>query len=55
MELWTSSISNEINKSIQEEFSVSQAAIDEIKLWKERGEKPESLSNEEIKKMKFCL
>ncbi len=50
MELSTSSISNEIDKSIQEDFSVSQAAIDEIKLRKERGEKPESISNEEIKK-----
>ncbi len=50
MELSTSSFSNEIDKSIQEEFSVSQAAIDEIKLRKERGEKPESISNEEIKK-----
>ena len=50
MELSTSSISNEIDKSIQEEFSVSQAAIDDIKLRKEKGEKPESLSNEEIKK-----
>ena len=50
MELSTSTISNEIDKSIQEEFSVSQAAIDEIKLRKERGEKPESISNEEIKK-----
>ena len=46
----SSSISNEIDKSIKEDFSVSQAAIDEIKLRKERGEKPESLSNEEIKK-----
>ena len=50
MELSTSSISNEIDKSIKEEFSVSQAAIDEIKLRKKRGEKPESISNEEIKK-----
>ena len=50
MELSTSSISNEIDKSIQEEFSVSQAAIDDIKLRKEKGEKPESISNEEIKK-----
>ena len=50
MELSTSSFSNEIDKSIKEDFSVSQAAIDEIKLRKERGEKPESLSNEEIKK-----
>ena len=50
MELSTSSISNEIDKSIQEEFSVSQAAIDEIKLRKERGEKPKAISNEEIKK-----
>ena len=50
MELSTSSISNEIDKSIKEDFSVSQAAIDEIKLRKERGEKPESISNEEIKK-----
>ena len=31
MELSTSSISNEIDKSIQEEFSVLQAAIDEIR------------------------
>ena len=36
MELSTSSISNEIDKSIQEEFSVSQAAIDDIKLRKEK-------------------
>ena len=50
MELSTSSISNEIDKSIKEDFSVSQAAIDEIKLRKEKGQKPESISNEEIKK-----
>ena len=50
MELSTSSFSNEIDKSIKEDFSVSQAAIDEIKLRKEKGEKPESISNEEIKK-----
>ena len=50
MELSTSSFSNEIDKSIQEDFSVSQAAIDEIKLRKEKGQKPESISNEEIKK-----
>ncbi len=50
MELSTSSISNEIDKSIKEDFSVSQAAIDEIKLRKEKGQEPESISNEEIKK-----
>ena len=50
MELSTLSFSNEIDKSIKEDFSVSQAAIDEIKLRKEKGEKPESISNEEIKK-----
>ena len=50
MDLSTSSISNEIEKSIQEEFSVSQAAIDEIRKRREKGQKPESLSNEEIRK-----
>ena len=50
MELSTSSISNEIDKSIQEEFSVSQAAIDEIKRRREKGQKPEAISNEEIRK-----
>ena len=50
MELSTSSISNEIDKSIQEEFSVSEAAIDEIKRRREKGQKPESISNEEIRK-----
>ena len=50
MELSTSTISNEIDKSIKEEFSVSQAAIDEIRRRRERGQKPESISNEEIKK-----
>ena len=50
MELTTSSISNEIDKSIQEEFSVSQAAIDEIRKRREKGQKPESISNEEIRK-----
>ncbi len=50
MELSTSSISNEIDKSIKEEFSVSQAAIDEIKRRREKGQKPKAISNEEIKK-----
>ena len=50
MELSTSSISNEIEKSVQEEFSVSQAAIDEIRRRREKGQKPESISNEQIKK-----
>ena len=50
MELSTSSISNEIDKSIQEEFSVSQAAIYDAKLRKEKGQEPESISNEQIKK-----
>ena len=50
MDLSTSSISNEIEKSIQEEFSVSQAAIDEIRKRREKGQEPESLSNEKIRK-----
>ena len=50
MEFSTSSISNEIDKSIQEDFSVSQAAIDEIRKRRDRGQKPESISNEEIRK-----
>ena len=57
MELSTSSISNEIDKSIQEEFSVSEAAIDEIKRRREKGQKPESISNEEIRKgdpIQYC-
>ncbi len=50
MELSTSTISNEIDKSIQEEFSVSQAAIYDAKLRKEKGQEPEAISNEQIKK-----
>ena len=50
MELSTSSISNEIDKSIREEFSVSQAVIEEIRKRREKGQKPESISNEEIRK-----
>ena len=50
MDIPTSSISNEIEKSIREEFSVSQAAIEEIRKRREKGQKPESISNEEIRK-----